>query len=205
MPECPLNQSIIKLAPLEALLVIGPRGRRHAAIRVQQDPEAAHQQENQKQHQETHECERRPLLRVPTKRRAAGGPGERRPRGQQLVVQRGHIAHPPGTPNAEFTSAPDCGLNGQIGAQKKKKKQAKVKTCDRVTDTQSDTSGAIRGQNDRTVYFRPVTLERRWDMTERAAAEHKKSSVSRSRDWDNWLQMGPRLAGVDPALGANLR
>lgn len=95
--------------------MIGPRRSRHSAVGVQQDPEATHQQENQKQYQETHEREGRPLLGVATKRWAAGDPGERRPRREQLIVQHGLIAHPPGRATTELASCRKGGLDGEIG------------------------------------------------------------------------------------------
>lgn len=95
--------------------MIGPRGSRHTAVGIQQYPEATHQQENQKQHQETNECKGRPLLGVPAKRWAAGDPDERRPRREQLIVQRGHIAHPPGRATAELASCLEGGLDGEVG------------------------------------------------------------------------------------------
>lgn len=110
-----LHQGVVKLAPLEAVLMIGPRGSRHTAVGIQQYPEATHQQENQKQHQETNECKGRPLLGVPAKRWAAGDPDERRPRWEQLIVQRGHIAHPPGRATAELASCLEGGLDGEVG------------------------------------------------------------------------------------------
>lgn len=126
--------------------MIGPRRSGHSAVGVQQDPEATHQQENQKQHEETHEREGRPLLSVAAKRRAAGEPGERRPRREQLIVQRGHIAHPPGRATTELASCREGGSHGEIGqigaATSAWTNEAKVDTSDRVTDTQSDTSGA---------------------------------------------------------------
>ncbi len=130
--------------------MIGPRRSRHSAVGVQKDPEATHQQEYQKQHQETHEREGRPLFSVAAKRWAAGDPGERQPRREQLIVQCGHIAHPPGRVTTELASGREGGLDGEIGqigaATSMWTNEAKVNTFDRVTDTQSDTSGAIRDQ-----------------------------------------------------------
>lgn len=192
-----LNQGIVKLAPLEAVLMIGPRGSGHSAVGIQQYPEATHQQENQKQHQETNEREGRPLLGVSSKRWAAGNPSEGRPRQKQLIVQCGHIAHPPGRATAELASCLEGGLDwevGQIGTVTSMwTTEAKVNPPDtsaRVTDTQTDTSGAIRdfaAQNDRPVYFRPVTSDltlkwhgaSRWDMTQQAATVDKNSSACR--------------------------
>lgn len=172
--------------------MIGPRGSRHTAVGIQQYPEATHQQENQKQHQETNECKGRPLLGVPAKRWAAGDPDERRPRREQLIVQRGHIAHPPGRATAELASCLEGGLDGEVGqiGQTNKAKVNPLDTFACVTDTQTDTSGAIRdfaAQNDRPGYFRPVTSDltlkwhgaSRWDMTQQAATVDKNSSACR--------------------------
>lgn len=41
---CPLHQGVVKLAPLQPLLVVSPGGGGHAAVGVQQDAEAAHHQ-----------------------------------------------------------------------------------------------------------------------------------------------------------------
>lgn len=102
-----LHQCIIKLAPLQPLLVVSPGRWRHAAVGVQQDPEAPDQQEDQEEHEEAYEGKGGALLTVhanegqrgaaaATARTAReGGAGRWK---QQLVVKCGHIVHPPRGP-----------------------------------------------------------------------------------------------------------
>lgn len=111
----PLNQRVVKLAPLQPLLVVGPGRGGHAAVGVQEDAEAAHQEEDEEEQQEAYEGQGRLLLRVARQRWRGGGPGERGARGQHLVVQRGDIAHPPRGPAAELTDRLDGGVRRQVG------------------------------------------------------------------------------------------
>lgn len=113
----PLHQCIIKLTPLQSLLVVSPGWCRHATVGVQQDPEAPDQQEDQEQHEEAYEGQGSALLIVypnqgqrgaaaATARTAGeGGAGRRQ---QQLVVKCGHIVHPPRGPKAGLTHWLNC-------------------------------------------------------------------------------------------------
>lgn len=59
------------------LHVVGPGGRRHAAVRIQQDPEAAHDQEAQEDEEDEEEDKGRPLLQGEEGGgRGGGGGGE---------------------------------------------------------------------------------------------------------------------------------
>lgn len=107
-----LHQCIIKLAPLQPLLVVSPGWCRHAAVGVQQDPEAPDQQEDQEEHEEAYEGQGSALLIVHPNQgqrgaaaataRAAGEWGAGRGQ-QQLVIKCGHIVHPPRGPKAGLT------------------------------------------------------------------------------------------------------
>lgn len=107
-----LHQCIIKLAPLQPLLVVSPGWCGHAAVGVQQDPEAPDQQEDQEEHEEAYEGQGCALLIVHPDQgqgRAAAAATARaaRERGagrgqQQLVVKCGHIVHPPRGPKARL-------------------------------------------------------------------------------------------------------
>jgi len=101
-----LHQCIIKLAPLEPLLVVSPGWCRHAAIGVEQDPEAPDQQVDQEEHEQAYEGKGGALLISHAKEqrgadartaRTAGEGGAGRGQ-QQLVVECGHIVHPPRGP-----------------------------------------------------------------------------------------------------------
>lgn len=59
-----LHKSVIKLPSVQSLLVVRPGGRRHAAVRIQQDPHAADEEEEEQQHQEADEAQGRALLLV---------------------------------------------------------------------------------------------------------------------------------------------
>lgn len=107
-----LYQCIIKLAPLQPLLVVSPGWCRHAAVGVQQDPEAPDQQEDQEEHEEAYKGQGGALLIVHPNQsqrgaaaataRATGEWGAGRGQ-QQLVVKCGHIVHPPRGPKAGLT------------------------------------------------------------------------------------------------------
>lgn len=103
-----LHQRVIELAPLQPLLVVSPRWCGHAAIGVEQDPEAPDQQEDQEEHEEAYKGQGCALLIVHSNQgqrlaaaaaaaRAAGEGGAGRGQ-QQLVVKCGHIVHPPRGP-----------------------------------------------------------------------------------------------------------
>lgn len=107
-----LHQCIIKLSPLQPLLVVSPGWCRHAAVGVQQDPEAPDQQEDQEKHEEPYKGQGGALLIVNPNQsqrgaaaataRAASERGAGRWQ-QQIVVKCGHIVHPPRGPNAGLT------------------------------------------------------------------------------------------------------
>lgn len=75
----PSDQCIVKLSSVQSLLVVCPWRRWHAAVGIQQDPNAADQQKQQEQHKEADKAQRRPLLRVSRHRlqhrRVPGEPG----------------------------------------------------------------------------------------------------------------------------------
>lgn len=144
-----LNQGVVKLAPLESVLVVRPRRSGHAAVRVQQNTKASHQQENQKQHQEADKSKSSPLFGISAKRWAAGDPWERRPRWKQLIVQRGNIAHPPGMATTELAGCLEGGVYGkigQIGTATSRSKSQPSNVWRTRTWMQIDTSGAIQTQ-----------------------------------------------------------
>lgn len=58
------HQRVIKLSSVQTLLVIGPGWGRHAAVRVQQDPDAADEQKEEQQHQKSDEAQGRSPLGV---------------------------------------------------------------------------------------------------------------------------------------------
>lgn len=124
-----LHQCIIKLTPLQPLLVVSPGWCRHAAVRVQQDPEASDQQEDQEEHEEAYKSQGSTLFCVHRNQgqrsaaaataRTAGQGGAGRGQ-QQLVVKCGHIVHPPRGPKTGLTHWMDgrrvwrrCGEGGE--------------------------------------------------------------------------------------------
>lgn len=72
-----LDQRVIELSPLQTVFMISPRWGRHAAVGVQENPETPHQQEHQKQQQESHETKRHDLLCVRSPQEPRSGPGAR--------------------------------------------------------------------------------------------------------------------------------
>lgn len=125
-----LHQCIFKLTPLQPLLVVSPGWCRHAAVGVQQDPEAPDQQEDQEKHEEADEGQGSTLLGVHPHQGQRGGDAaattrtawERRAGWgqQQLVVNRGHIVHPPLGPEAGLTHWLDSwgvGRSGRKGGE----------------------------------------------------------------------------------------
>ncbi len=72
-----LDQCVIKLSPLQTVFMISPRWGRHAAVGVQENTETPHQQEHQKQQQESHETKRHDLLCVRSQQEPRSGPGAR--------------------------------------------------------------------------------------------------------------------------------
>lgn len=82
------HQGVIKLSSVQALLVIRPRRRRHAAVGVQQDADATDEQKEEQQHQESDETQGRSPLRMlhrGLQRRRPPGEPERSLRGEIII------------------------------------------------------------------------------------------------------------------------
>lgn len=82
------DQRIVKLSSVQTLLVIRPRWRRHAAVGVQQDSDAADKKKEKQQHQESDETHGRSPLRVfhhGLQHRRPPGEPERRLRGEVII------------------------------------------------------------------------------------------------------------------------
>lgn len=83
-----LHQRIIKLSPVQPLLMVRPRWCWHAAVRIQQDTDAANHEKEEQQHEEADKTQRRALFWVThhglQHGRAPGEPRRRR-RGELIV------------------------------------------------------------------------------------------------------------------------
>lgn len=83
-----LHYCIIKLPSIKPLFMTQPCWWRHAAVRIQQDPNATNHQKQQQQHKESHKAQGRSLIGVSRHGlQCCGAPGESRwSRGGDFIV-----------------------------------------------------------------------------------------------------------------------